>query len=313
VSKYEFVHAPQRSEEWHKLRATGVGASEVAAIAGVSPYKTAYQLWAEKRGEYKPRPIGPAGQRGVLLEDSVAKWYEEETGRKVSESPGIVRLIEHPWAMASLDRTIDDSDGLLEIKTSASPRWTLYPVPPEVEAQVQWQMMITGAPWCDVAALLGGLTFRVERVTANAKYQDELFRRAQIFWDMVQSGNPPPTAGSDSDAFAQVNPQASEEWVLADGAAERLAAAYEEAANEERMASEQLQDLAMQMKEIIGKKQGVIGKGWQASWKQNRPSRKVDYKMLLEAVKPPVEIVDAYTQETPGARVFRFRRNNEGE
>ena len=60
-------------------------------------------------------------------------------------------------------------------------------------------------------------------------------------------------------------------------------------------------------KEAIGEKAGVVGEGWSATWKQNKSSQKVDYKLLLEALKPAVEVVDAYTREVPGARVFKFK------
>lgn len=313
AKKFEFIKAAQRSPEWLALRSTGIGASDIPAIIGISPYKTPYQLWAEKRGEAKGSPMGAAAQRGILLEDSVGKWYEEETGRKLRASHGVVRLKDHPWAMASLDRTIVGEDGLVEIKTSSSPRWTLYPVPPEVVAQVQWQMLITGAPWVDVAALLGGLTFRMERVIADSEYQRQIFEKAYDFHQRVLSGHAPAVRGQDSDAFSQVHPQSSEEMVLADTAAERLASAYEEAAQEERIATERMQDLAMEIKSLIGDKAGIMGRGWHATWKQNKPSRKVNWKLLMEAIKPSVDIVDAYTEETAGSRVFRFKRNNEGE
>jgi len=311
AKRFEFIKAAQRSPEWLELRGKGIGASDIPAIIGISPYKTPYQLWAEKRGEVKPSPMGPAAQRGVLLEDSVAKWYEQEKNVKVRLSNGVVRLKKHPWAMASLDRTIVGTDGLLEIKTSASPRWTLYPVPPEVVAQVQWQMMITGAPWVDVAALLGGLSFRCERVEESKEYQRELFAKARDFMDCLESGRAPAVRGSDSDYFAKINQQKSDDWVLADSGAERLAVEYREAAEEERLASEKMQDIAMAIKELIGEKVGIVGRGWEASWKQNKPSMKTDWQEV--AAKVNADIISSATREVPGARVFRFKMKNEGE
>jgi putative phage-type endonuclease len=316
--QYEFIKAEQRSEEWLKLRKEGLGASDIPAVLGISPYKTPYQLWAEKRGDVQPPKLGAAANRGVLLEDSVAKWYEQEKNVKVRVSNGVVRMRKYPWAMASLDRTIVGTDGLLEIKTSSSPRWSLYPVPPEVVAQVQWQMMITGAPWVDVAALLGGLTFRVERVEASNQYQLEMFRKAQDFMERVKSGRAPAVAGSDSDYFAQLHPQQSEEWELADSAADRLAIEYREASEEERLASEKMQDISMALKEMIGGKVGIMGRGWQATWKQNKPSLKTDWLEVADYVRvwdPATyeELLKKHTEEKAGSRVFRFKVQNEGE
>ena len=101
--QYEFVKAEQRSPEWFALRADGITATEAAVIAGLSPYKTPYALWAEKRGAYTPDPVGPAAVRGILLESTVAEFYEMETGRELRRSNGIVRLKDIPWVMASLD------------------------------------------------------------------------------------------------------------------------------------------------------------------------------------------------------------------
>ena len=130
--------------------------------------------------------------RGLLLESTVATFYEMETGKKLKRSNGIVRIKDIPWVMASLDRTIVGEDGLVEIKTSTSPRWSLHPVPPEVVAQVQWQMFVTQAPWCDVAVLLGGLVFRIERVEASLEMQTSLYRKAVEFRSLIATQTPPP-------------------------------------------------------------------------------------------------------------------------
>ena len=306
--QYEFVKAEQRSPEWFALRADGITATDVSVIAGLNPYKTPFQLWAEKLGKYQPEPVGPAAIRGILLENTVAEFYEMETGRELRRSNGIVRLKEMPWVMASLDRTIVGEEGLVEIKTSTSPRWSLHPVPPEVVAQVQWQMFVTGAPWVDVAVLLGGLVFRIERVEASLDFQTELYRKAVEFRNALATQTPPALQGQDSDALASVVPQASEEYATASDGIDRVAALYAEKQYESKLLDEELQNLAISLKEAIGEKAGIVGNGWSATWKQNKSSEKVDYKLLLEALKPPVEIITAYTKQTPGARVFRFKQ-----
>ena len=311
--QWEFVKAEQRSPEWFALRKEGITATEVSVIAGLNPYKTPYQLWAEKLGKYEPEPAGAAAQRGIILEDAVATFYEMETGRKLKRSNGIVRMKQIPWVMASLDRTVVGEPGLVEIKTSASPRWSMYPVPPEVVAQVQWQMWIMDAPWCDIAVLLGGLVFRIERVKADWKYQAELFGKAQEFMEMIASDTPPPLTGQDAKALALVTPQESEEWAQADASIERLASLYSERSYELKLLEQEVDNLAIGLKDAIGAKQGIVGSGWQATWKQSKPRHTVDYKLLLEAIKPAAEIVNAYTKETPGARVFKFKQEGIGE
>ena len=309
--RFEFVSAPQRSPEWFEMRKGGITATGITAINGTSPYKTAYRLWAELTGQVGEQEVGAAAQRGQLLEQAVADYYTAETGKKLRKSNGIVRLKEHPWAMASLDRTIvGDTTGLVEIKTSTSSRWQLYPVPPEYVDQVQWQMFITGAEYCDVAVLLSGLVFRIERVEADPVYQTQLFDKAVSFRELVQSKTPPPLTGNDSDTLAEVKPQSNNTYAVADPQLDHIARLYIEAKAEAEAADTALKEMAIAIKEAIADGEGVKGQGWLATWKTNKSSVKVDWESIadvLRTVAPDTysEAVTRFTSEKPGARVFR--------
>jgi putative phage-type endonuclease len=293
------------------MRKGGITATGITAINGSSPYKTAYRLWAELTGQVGEQEVGVAAQRGQLLEQAVADYYTAETGKKLRKSNGIVRLKEHPWAMASLDRTIvGDTDGLVEIKTSTSSRWQLYPVPPEYVDQVQWQMFITGASYCDVAVLLSGLVFRIERVEADPVYQTQLFDKAVLFRELVQSKTPPPLTGNDSDTLAEVKPQSSNTYAVADPQLDHIARLYIEAKVEAEAADAALKEMAIAIKEAIADGEGVKGQGWLATWKTNKSSVKVDWESIadvLRTVAPDTygEAIKRFTAEKPGARVFR--------
>ena len=309
--RFEFVSAPQRSPEWFDLRKGGITATGITAINGTSPYKTAYRLWAELTGQVGEQEVGAAAQRGQLLEQAVADYYTAETGKKLRKSNGIVRLRQHPWAMASLDRTIiGDTTGLVEIKTSTSSRWQLYPVPPEYVDQVQWQMFITGAAYCDVAVLLSGLVFRVERVEADPVYQTQLFDKAVLFRELIASNTPPPLTGNDSDTLAEVKPQSNNTYAVADPQLDHIARLYIEAKVEAEAADAALKEMAIAIKEAIADGEGVKGQGWLATWKTNKSSTKVDWESIadvLRTVAPDTygEAVTRFTSEKPGARVFR--------
>jgi len=309
--RYFFSSAPQRSPEWFEMRKGGITATGITAINGTSPYKTAYRLWAELTGQVGEQPAGAAAQRGQILEQAVADYYTAETGKKLRKSNGIVRLKEHPWAMASLDRTIvGDTDGLVEIKTSTSSRWQLYPVPPEYVDQVQWQMFITGASYCDIAVLLSGLVFRIERVEADPVYQTQLFDKAVLFRELVQSKTPPPLTGNDGDTLAEVKPQSSNTYAVADLQLDHIARLYIEAKVEAEAADAALKEMAIAIKEAIGEGEGVKGQGWLATWKTNKSSVKVDWESIADVLRMTApetygEAITRFTSEKPGARVFR--------
>jgi predicted phage-related endonuclease len=70
---------PADSDEWHAARATRVGASEIGAICGWSPWQTRADVMARKlSGERGPQTKAQA--RGHYLEEPVAEWFCDETG-----------------------------------------------------------------------------------------------------------------------------------------------------------------------------------------------------------------------------------------
>ena len=303
--QYEFVKAQQRSEAWLELRRQGLGASDMAAVMGVSPYKTPYQLWAEKTGATPPQKVGAAAQRGVILEDAVGRYYEEERGVKLRKSNGIIRLKQHPRIMASLDRTIvGEPKGIVEIKTSASPRWSMWPVPPEVVIQTHVQMGILGVEWCDVVALLGGLVFKIERVQFDPALWAEIQRSAMAFLEAVDTNTPPKLEALDAQAYALATPQASDDFAQATSDLERVYAQLREVNTELHFVEEKKGALEIILKEAIGEKAGLAGNGWTVYWKQARPSQVTDWKMVAQAAGALPSVITTYTDTKLGSRRF---------
>lgn len=81
MPKMTVVDLNQRSEEWLKWRALGITATDIPVILGLSPYKTPWQLWAEKIGRINPPDLSgnPNIQRGVALEDKARSWPNPAT------------------------------------------------------------------------------------------------------------------------------------------------------------------------------------------------------------------------------------------
>lgn len=302
--RFEFVKAPQRSAEWLELRRQGLGASDMGAVMGVSPYRTPYQLWAEKTGAAAPQKVGAAANRGVLLEDAVGAYYEQETGRKLRKSNGVVRLKDQPRFMASLDRTIVGSNGIVEIKTSTSPRWSIYPVPPEVVVQTTWQMGIVGAPWCDVAVLLGGLVFKIERVQFDPQLWDALVAGATQFLEAVDTKTAPKLKALDAQAYGLATPQSKDELVQANETHERLVKELRAVNTELHFAEEKKAAIEIQLKEAIAERAGLTGNGWTVYWKQAKPSEVTDWKLAAQAAGVLPQVVATYTDIKPGSRRF---------
>ncbi|MBD0788044.1 YqaJ viral recombinase family protein [Vibrio sp. Y2-5] len=76
------VYHEQKTLSWLKWRMEGVGASDIAVIAGVCKEKTPYQLYQEKKGYVEPEDLSrnPHVRRGNRCEPIVREYMINELG-----------------------------------------------------------------------------------------------------------------------------------------------------------------------------------------------------------------------------------------
>jgi putative phage-type endonuclease len=197
-------------QAWRAERSTGIGASESAAILGVSPWHSPLSLFFEKRGEAPPNNGQEFARRlGLELEDPIARLWSAETKRKcVRPARGTFWLDRHetkPFMLASIDgvcsRDIDgDCTDVLEIKTAAISKaksWTDEP-PIDYIVQVQHQLAVTGAERATIAALIGGVYLRYADIERDQEFIDMLEAACEEFWRRIELNDPPPVDGSDA-------------------------------------------------------------------------------------------------------------------
>lgn len=117
------VNVKDGTPEWHQWRSLGIGGSDAPAILGVSPYKTAYQLWLEKTGAVEPENIdgSPQIQAGNRLEPKARKSYEDLTGLVISSACLQSEL--YPWMRLSADGVSIDGRHAVEIKYLGRETW----------------------------------------------------------------------------------------------------------------------------------------------------------------------------------------------
>jgi len=109
------IQIEQRSSEWFDLRKKHIGGSDVAPILGISPWKTALDVFNEKMSPYtEESPKNPWMQRGIDMEDEALRAFEAETGYLMSPKVMISDLTS--FAMASFDGFEIDGKCAVEIK-----------------------------------------------------------------------------------------------------------------------------------------------------------------------------------------------------
>lgn len=304
------------------LRTQGITATDVVALCGLSKYRSPLDVFLEKKGRGQGPTSTPA-RIGNRLEAVICDLYAEEQGPDVVlKEMGTCLHMDLPWALATPDRLVvrGDRDHLLEAK-SRSYRTALDfgepgtdQVPPDVLAQVHWQMFVTGLARCDVALLVDAHDFRVYQVPADAEAADLLRETAERFWfDHVQADVPPALDGSDSAHryLAERFRSHTDELVLATAEQEQLIA-------ELRMVREQIKlnesvesTIQALLKEAIGTNAGLVSQaGHKVTWKATRDSAVIDWKGIVEEVGAGAEIIARHTSTKPGVRRFLPQFNN---
>ncbi len=147
--------------EWHALRRTGLGGSDMAAALGFSRFTSPLDLWRQKCGDKPSSPASPEAQRGTELEGYVLDMTCAVAG--VERGPGLA-FVRHPrWdagvkLLANLDGTVEPG-GVLEAKTTRSvPVMASYrrgvPLLDHL-LQVHHYAACTGRRWALIGCLLG--------------------------------------------------------------------------------------------------------------------------------------------------------------
>jgi putative phage-type endonuclease len=318
-------------EQWLAERKTGIGGSDIAAILGLSPWKTAVDVWLDKTGQ-KDDAVGneEAAHWGTILEDVVAREYAQRTESTVQRVNRILRHPSHEWAIGNIDRaivapgsrvrvaedggTLLGADGLLEVKTASAYKAGEWgrdgdedAVPLHYQAQVMWYMAITGLQWADVAALIGGQRMVIRRIHRDDETIAAMLERAHDFWHQHVLTHQPPEPENAKDV-ERLFPSDNGENIEAD---DDLLAAYNaarEAKARMTQAEADFESAVERIKLALGERSVLTLNGQTlVTWKATKPSRRTDWKAVAEVLQAPADVIAAHTIETPGIRRFLLK------
>lgn len=206
------IHYPDRAAWLAGRSLQGLGASEAAAVCGMSPWMTRNELWEIKRGLRSPKDISGNAevQRGTNLEGAVRDFYAALHPEHVVEhNPfDILYQSERPWLFATLDGEIlaaDGKTGILEVKT-ATPNgktgWAAWNnrVPDHFYCQILHQLAATDYDFVILVAALwgrdGSITIREYRFDLQDCLEDLnwVLEQETDFWQSVHTGKRPGAA-----------------------------------------------------------------------------------------------------------------------
>lgn len=198
-------------QEWLNNRLQDVTSTEVSALFGLSPYKTEFELFHEKKdAQVVEIPDNERMRWGRRLETPIALGVAEDQGWDVTKFDVYMRKPDLRIG-SSFDFKINsssDGPGLMEIKNVAELQFKKnwidlgngnYEAPEHIELQVQHQMEVSDIQWCAIVALVGGNAPKVIYRNRDPEIGQQIRARVAAFWQRV-ANNEPPSADYSADA-----------------------------------------------------------------------------------------------------------------
>lgn len=293
-----------------EMRRTGITSTDISAIAGLSPYRSAMEVYLEKVGKPIPREQTKAMYWGNALEDDLLQRYGEQddelhpmlhdrTERHKTEAWMLATPDAFCWHHSDAGTTWG-----VELKTAGSAtqvaRWGVAGgaiLPEEYLVQCCWCMAVCDVDRWDIIVLLAtwhGLEDRQYRLDRDMALEAKLIEIGREFWtEHVACGAPPPPDGSGSAhrALAHLHPVDETPIMPADDESEGLVHDLWIAKQDYEDATTEFERCKQALKAEITTAEGVAGKDFRVTWKANKKGSRV-FRYSGKLFQKKVEVAD---------------------
>lgn len=212
---------PDNHGHWLELRAMDITSTEMAALFGLSPYTTEFELYHRKlKNEIVSLEENERMKWGTRLQDAIAAGVADDMKWRVRPMKEYVRLKDKrlgasfDWRIQANGETDSDDDGVLEIKNVDAlifrDGWLIdddgnVEAPPHIEIQVQQQMVVAGLKWSRIAALVGGNKVALIERELDNDIATQIVEKVDKFWERIETQTPPqPDFERDAEFIAQL-------------------------------------------------------------------------------------------------------------
>ena len=297
-------------EQWLKARQYGIGGSDVAAILGLNPWKTALDVYLEKIDpEPKDLPMNAKMKAGKMLENTIADWFAEESGETIHKDHKIRIHKNFKHLIGNVDRVIISGNGkgtgILEVKSTSNYMIKMFekndwPLPPYWYAQLQHYLNVTGYTWGVIAYLVDGYDFRQHQFEADQEFIRNMTEKCNEFWHGHVEPRIPPEPQNEKDVMTLFPESVTDSQVEAEEGVYNIYMELAEAIEKEKMFKLQKEKLQEQLKLVIQDKERLTYHGdTLITWKSSTSNR-VDSKKLQKLYP------DIYQEVTKQQTIRRF-------
>src|SRR5450631_752310 len=169
-----------------------IGGSDARIIMG-KDVKALLRLWKEKRGEEVAQDLSAVliVQLGLVTEGLNRRWYELNSGNRISDIQHHAIHRTMPWMAATLDGLVKETGAVFEAKFMLPWSFSDEAAAEKHMAQLQHNMLVAGTKKSVLSIINGGGKWIELSIDADPIYQTILIAAEKAFWRAIKTGETP--------------------------------------------------------------------------------------------------------------------------
>lgn len=287
-------------------RTSYIGASECAAVMGLSRWDTPLSVWSRKTGQIvEEQKDSLAMEIGNELEDVVCRLFTKRSGKQLARVNETAIHPKYDFIRANLDRRVVGEDAVFEAKTASgwkAREWLGEDIPIEYILQVQHQLAVTGKKHGYIGCLIGGnQEFVWKPVVRDEGMIRKIIETEVNFWNnFVLTGSMPMVTKRDGDTLYALYPHGEDKEITLDEHANQIADLLVGLKEDCSILEGTIELQENLLKAML--KDATVGltDRYKISWKSQITKRLDSSRMKKESP----ELYETFCKETP-SRVFR--------
>ena len=318
----EYIETTKTETEkaaWLEKRKHYVTGTDAGKLIGVSPWGGKFAVWLDKTGRAAPVVETPAMKAGKKFESAILQTYAEEMNCKLEHVDGynLITCDKYPRLGASLDGWNHDLQIPVDAKNIKwknekwGDAWTDQ-FPEYYKAQLQVQMMVTGATFAHLAVMFSGQDFFIYSMEYDEEMAQKILDATEEFWPYVERDQMPEADCSDeATEFIKSEFARGDAATVKDPTEEILEAlkGLQKAKLDEKDAQDRKTEFENRIKLYMGDATAIKGV---CTWKNNKDSVKTDWEQVASvalasmSAEDQKKLIASYTTTKPGARILRI-------
>ena len=196
---------------FNESRRLGIGGSDVAAIMGLSPWKTACDIYFEKvQGNTTPDNKNLA--RGRKLEKYILEEYSDQHEVELDTSLPFIQSKELPYLIGNIDARVKGENVLVEAKSAGChPSQWKDDLPIYYRTQVAHYAMISDCDRVDIPVMFDRWTYACFSYQRDPFFEKSIKEACVRFWEenVLKTTPPEPRSVENARSMYQISKEAT--------------------------------------------------------------------------------------------------------